>query len=182
MKYTQIPTDVFEKIQLNAGVICTSFDTSSGAVTGIVGATTGGVNFTDVPTFTDFGDDIDNCPKNTMELKRIESREVKMSGTYVSVDANSVASLMGAADISSNTVTPRDDLKTSDFKTLWWVGDYGDEDGGFMAIKLNNALSTGGFAIQSADKNKGQFSFEYTAHYSIAAPDTVPYELWIKAE
>lgn len=181
MKYTQIPTDMFEHIQLNAGVICTTFNTESGELSGIVGATSGGVNFTDVPSYIDMGEDVDNCPKNTMELKRTDSREVKMSGTYVSVDANAVASLMGASDTSGSKIIPKDDLTSADFKTLWWVGDYGAEDGGFMAIKLNNALSTGGFQIQSGDKAKGQFAFEYTAHYSIEAPDTVPYELWMQA-
>lgn len=181
MKYTQIATDMFEKIQLNAGVICSTFDTETGEIGDILGATTGGVNFTDTPTYSDFGEDIDNAPKNSMELKRLDSREVKMSGTYVSIDATAVASMMGASTISGNKITPADDLKTSDFKDIWWIGDYSDVDGGFIAIKLNNALSTGGFAIQSSDKAKGTFSFEYTAHYSIENPDTKPYEVYIKA-
>lgn len=180
-KYTQLASDMFEKIQLNAGVICTGFNTDTGEVTGIIGATTGGVAFADTPEFVDFGDDIDNCPKNTMELKRIDSREVKLSGTYVSVDAASVASMMGAADASGIAITPRDDLKTTDFKTVWWVGDYSDVDGGFLAIELKNALSTGGFQIQSSDKAKGQFAFEYTAHYSVSNMDEVPYKFYIKA-
>ncbi len=46
---------------------------------------------------------------------------------------------------------------------------------------MMNALSTGGFQLQSGDNAKGQFAFEYTAHYSMAAPDTVPFELYIKA-
>ena len=181
MKYTQIASDLFEKIQLNAGILCTSFSTTTGEVTGIIGATSGGVSFSDTPSYTDFGEDIDNCPKNSMELKRIDSREVKMSGTFVSIDAQSVASMVGAADISSEKIVPRDDLKTADFKDIWWVGDYSDVDGGFIAIHMLNALSTAGFQIQSGDKAKGQFAFEYTAHYSIENQNTVPYEVYVKA-
>ena len=44
-----------------------------------------------------------------------------------------------------------------------------------------NALSTGGFQLQTSDKAKGQFAFTYTAHYSMAAQDTVPFEVYIKA-
>ena len=42
-----------------------------------------------------------------------------------------------------------------------------------------NALSTGGFQLQTADKEKGTFSFEYTAHYSMSAQDTVPFEVYV---
>ena len=56
----------------------------------------------------------------------------------------------------------------------------GNANGGFMAIHLMNALSTGGFSIQSGDKAKGQFAFEYTAHYSNTSPETVPFEIYIK--
>ncbi len=44
-----------------------------------------------------------------------------------------------------------------------------------------NGLSTGGFQIQSTDKAKGQFAFEFTGHYSITDADTVPYEIYVKA-
>lgn len=180
LTYTQVPTNLFETIQLNAGVLCETFNPESGEFTHIFGATTGGCNFTDTVSYKDFGEGVDNLPANTMELKRIESREVKISGTYVSADKETVAMLIGAADVSGNKITPRDELKVSDFKTIWWVGDYGDTDGGFMAIRLDNALSTGGFSSQSTDKDKNEFAFEFTAHYSIDDTSKVPYEVFIK--
>ena len=73
---------------------------------------------------------------------------------------------------------------TADFENIWFVGDYSDKNGetngGFVAIKLINALSTGGFQLQTSDKAKGQFAFTFTGHYSIAAQDTVPFEIYIK--
>lgn len=189
MKYTQIPATTFKNIQLNAGIIVDSFVPSTGVIGDILGATSGGVNFTDSITFKDFGEDIDNCPKNTKELKKIESREVKMSGTFVTVTAEVAKTLVGAADVDESDDThiiPRDHLEDGDFQTLWWIGDYSDvnEDGtsttaGYVAIKMLNALNTGGFQIQSTDKDKGKFAFEFTGHYSMAAQDTVPYELYI---
>ena len=193
-KFTQIPADTFKKLQLNAGLLTTDFDPATGELTAsnIVGATSGGVAFEATPSFSDFGEDIDNCPKNTKELKRLESWEAKMSGSFVTMDTNAAKSVVGTADIASDDptkVVPRNSINAEDFKDIWWVGDYSDvnEDGtsagkaGFIAIKLINALSTGGFKIQSGDKAKGTFAFEYTGHYSIEHIDTVPFELYIKA-
>ena len=187
MKYTKIPETTFQNLQLNDGVLLSTFDPGTATVANesIIGATTGGVNFTATPTFSDYGEDIDNCPKNMKELKKLDSWEISLSGTYVTVDANAVKSLVGAADVSVNKITPRNDVKLSDFTDIWWVGDYsdhnGETNGGFVAIHMMNALSTGGFAIQSSDNGKGNFAFTYTAHYSMSAQDTVPFEVYVKA-
>lgn len=187
MKFTKIPETTFQNLQLNAGVLLSTFNPETAEVTNtsIIGATTGGVNFTATPNFSDFGEDIDGCPKNMMELKKLDSWDINMSGTYVTVDANAVKALVGAADVSGNKITPRNDLKLTDFTDVWWVGDYSDQNGetngGYVAIHMMNTLSTGGFAIQSSDNGKGNFAFTYTAHYSMDAQDTVPFEVYVKA-
>ena len=187
MKYTKIPETTFKNLQLNAGVLLSAFNPESATVANesIIGATTGGVNFTATPTFSDYGEDIDNCPKNMKELKKLDAWEISMSGTYITVDANAVKTLVGAADVSGNKITPRNDLKLTDFTDVWWVGDYSDQNGetngGFVAIHMMNTLSTGGFAIKSSDNGKGNFAFTYTAHYSMDAQDTVPFEVYVKA-
>ena len=187
MKYTKIPETTFKNLQLNAGVLLSAFNPESATVANesIIGATTGGVNFTATPTFSDYGEDIDNCPKNMKELKKLDAWEISMSGTYITVDANAVKTLVGAADVSGNKITPRNDLKLTDFTDVWWVGDYSDQNGetngGFVAIHMMNTLSTGGFAIKSSDNGKGNFAFTYTAHYSMSAQDTVPFEVYVKA-
>lgn len=180
-EFTKIPTDTFETLQLNAGILVGSFNPSTKVYDDIIGATSGGVNFTDTPSFVDWGDDIDNAPKNTKELKMIESREVKMSGTFVSLSVGTAKLLMATGDVDSNNakhIVPRDELKSTDFKDIWWVGDYAEN--GFIAIHLINALSTTGFQIQSGDKAKGTFSFEFTGHYSMSAQEVVPYEIYIE--
>ena len=190
MKFTQIPTNTFKELQLNAGILTSNFTPATGTVQAddILGATSGGVSFSATPTHTDLGDDIDNCPENMKELKKLESWEAKMSGTFLTVNTAQAKSLIGAADIGSSDttkVTPRNDLASTDFEDIWWIGDYSDKNGatngGYIAIHMMNALSTGGFQLQSGDNAKGQFAFEYTAHYSMAAPDTVPFEIYIKA-
>lgn len=183
--YTMIPANTFKEIQTNAGVILKSFTPSAPTVkaSDVVCATTGGVNFTDTPSYTDYGEDIDNCPANMKELKRLDSHEVKLSGTAVSLSEAFAETLVGTADSASasgvTTVTPRNELQDADFEDIWWVGDYGD--GGFVAIELKNALSTAGFALQSTDSGKGNFAFEFTGHYSMENQDEVPYAIYVKA-
>ena len=191
MKFTQIPSDTFKKLQLNAGVLATTFEPSTGTLTAtnVIGATTGGISFEATPEFEDFGEDIDNCPKNTMELKKLTSWEVVLSGTFVTMDTAVAKSVTGAADIDGSDptkVVPRNDVDVEkDFSDIWFVGDYSDENtgesAGFIAIKVANALSTGGFKLQTSDKGKGNFEFEYTGHYSMSAQDTVPFEVYVKA-
>lgn len=190
MKFTQIPTNTFKEIQLNAGVLLSDFAPSTATLTpaNILGATSGGISFTATPEYTDFAEDIDNAPKNMKEFKQLDNWTATMSGTFVSMTTTLAKTLVGAGVIDSTDATkivPRNDLDQADFSDLWWVGDYSDKtgntNGGFIAIHLLNALSTGGFQIQSSDKGKGNFAFEFTGHYSNSAQDTVPFELYVKA-
>lgn len=190
MKFTRIPETAFQSLQLNAGILLRDFTPGTGTVdeADIMGATSGGVNFTATPTYSDFGEDIDNCPVNVLELKKLDSWEVTMSGTFITVDTALAKTLIGAADIDggdTTKVTPRNDLLETDFQDIWWVGDYSDKNGntngGYVAIHMLNGLSTGGFQLQSGNRAKGQFSFEFTGHYSIDAQETVPFEVYVKA-
>lgn len=187
MKYTQIPATAFQNIQLNAGILVDDFTPATGVLGNLLGATTGGVSFNDSVEYTDFGEDIDNCPKNMKELKKLDSHEVTMSGTFVTLSATTAKMLVAVGDVDEDDAThiiPRNELLDTDFIDIWWIGDYSDkntgDNAGFVAIHLMNALNTGGFQIQSTDKGKGQFAFEFTGHYSMAAQDTVPYEVFIQ--
>ena len=189
MKFRKIPEATFKNIVLNAGVLLSSFTPATPTIedANILGATTGGINFTATPSFTDFGEDIDNCPKNMKELKKLDSWEVKLTGTFITSNTSLIALLMGAGDVGTSDttkVTPRVDVASADFKDLWFVCDYsdknGENNGGFCAIKIINALSTGGFSMQSADKGKAQFSFEFTGHVSMSAQTVVPFEVYLK--
>lgn len=194
MKFTKLPADTFQKLVLNAGILVDAFTPSTGVIGNLMGATTGGITFNSNPTYTDFGEDVDNCPNNTMELKRIDQFDPAMSGTFLTLTAAVVKDLIGAADIAvgDNThVVPRDHLIEDDFKEVWWIGDYSDvnDDGGtgstksagFLAIHLMNSLNTGGFKITSAKKAKGQMAFDFHGHYSLENIEEVPFEVYCKA-
>jgi hypothetical protein len=189
MKFTQVASDAFHKLQLNAGVILTEFDPTSPTLnrSKILIATSGGVSFATNPEYIDFGEDIDNVPPNTKQLKVLQSVNPVMSGTGKTADTNVAKVLIGAADVTANTgkIVPRAQLVDEDFiDDLWWVGDYSDKNGatngGFMAVHMMNVLSTSGLSIQSNDDGKGDFEFELTAHYDLEDIDTLPHEVYVK--
>lgn len=231
-KFTKIPSATFQSLQLDAGVLLKNFDPETAAEPAdedIITATTGGINATCVPTYSDLGEDVDNVPVNMKELKHLDSWECKISTTGIGTSPELIRYALGAADISGATyavtsdkaidetktyyvrsgtnpnytytkvttpdvsdigtyyemtspgykITPRRDLKQTDFATIWWVGDRAD--GGMVAVKLMNALSTGGLSLQTTKNGKGQVSIELTGHVSINAQDTMPME-WYSAD
>lgn len=176
-RFTVIPSDAFEGMQLDAGVLLKTFTPATPtapADENIICATTGGINVSCVPTYSDLGEDVDNCPVNMKELKHLDSWECKMSFTSLGTSKENIRMALGAADISVETgaINPRRDLKQTDFSDLWWVGDRAD--GGCVAVQLKNALSTAGFSLQTTKSGKGQVSVELTGHVSIEAQDVMP--------
>lgn len=177
MKFSQLPIETIRKLQLNAGLLLDDFKPETGTIGNILGATSGGMTFSDSPSYSDIAEDIDNAGRNLKQGKRKDTREVKLAGNLVNITAAGVQMLLGAADVNTYDITPRSDLTIEDFADVWWVGDYG-ENGGFLALHLKNALNTTGFQIQSNDDGKDTFSFEFTGHYSIA-DSSEPFEVYL---
>ena len=181
--FTMIPKDTFDTLQLDAGVLLKNFDPESPAAPAdgdIICATTGGVKADCIPSYKDMGEDVDNCPTNTMELKKLTGWDCRLGFTSLRATPDAIRLALGAADVSGNKVTIRRDLDhEKDFSDIWWVGDRAD--GGMVAIRLMNALSTGGFSLQTAKNGKGQIACELTGHVSINAQDTMPMEFYAAA-
>lgn len=184
-RFTKIPQNTFEALQLDAGMLLKRFDPSSPNVldADIICATTGGINVACNPTFSDFGEDVDNVPLNMKEMKHLDSWECKMSTTGLGTSPELIQMSLGCADIDgvdSTKIVPRAKLNQTDFKDIWWVGD--KANGGFVAVKLMNALSTSGFTLQTTKNGKGTVSLEITGHVSINAQDVVPMEFYSSDE
>lgn len=178
---TKIPQNAFEGLQLDAGVLLTQFDPATPAITdsAIVCATTGGISVSCVPTYSDFGEDVDNVPNNMKEFKHLDGWECTMSTTGLGTSPANIKLALGAADIdgtNTSKIVPRRNLNQNDFSDLWWVGDRAD--GGLVACKLLNALSTGGFVLQTGKNAKGQVTLELTGHVSINAQNVMPMEFY----
>lgn len=178
-KFTVIPMNTFQAMQLDAGVLLWDFDPEHPAAPDdedIICATSGGITISDNPTFSDLGEDVDNCPKDMMELKNLDGRESKVSFSSLATSTESIQLALGAADIDGNKITPRNNLALTDFKTIWWAGDRAD--GGCVAVKIENALSTGGFSLKTGKNEKGQTSMELTGHRSLANQSKSPFTFY----
>lgn len=181
-RFTVIPQNTFNGLQLDAGVLLRTFDPANPAAPDdddIIAATTGGITVSCTPTYSDLGEDVDNVPNNMKEFKHLDGWECGMSTTCLGTTPQMIKLALGAADIdgtNSAKIVPRRDLEQTDFSDIWWVGDRAD--GGLVAIRLINALSTDGFSLQTTKNGKGQFALALTGHVSIQAQDIVPMEFY----
>lgn len=175
-RFTVIPENTFSALQLDAGILLKRFNPASPGFDDddIICATTGGINPSCVPTYSDLGEDVDNCPVNMKELKHLDYWKCKVSFTSLGTSPELIKLALGCADIDAETsaIIPRKDLAQTDFSDIWWVGDRAD--GGFVAIQIKNALSTSGFSLRTTKSGKGQIGVEITGHVSINDQSTMP--------
>ena len=181
MKFVKVSENAFNEIQLEAGLILKQFDpagTANVADEDIVCATTGGITIACKPTYTDYGEDIDNVPNNMLEFKEVDGWDCSIGFTALNVSLDVLKFALGVADIAGNKITPRNDMTAADAADIWWVGERAD--GGFVACRLMNALSTDGLSLKTTKKGKGQLSCTLTGHVSIKAQDVVPMEFYVQ--
>lgn len=184
--WSQVTEDSLDLVQVQAGMILTSFNTTTPAAptaSSVLCATTGGIQAACVPTYEDFGEDIDNCPNNTKELKRITGWDCTLSFTALDMSGEMFKAALGAAIKTAETtahpesVEPRAQVAVQDFSDLWFVSERIDDK--IIAIQLKNALSTGGFSYKTQKNGKGQLTVTFTGHVSISAQDVVPMAFYI---
>lgn len=183
--YTVISEDAFDELQLDAGVLLSNFNIeepfTKPASKDIIATTTGGINPVCEPSYEDLAEDVDNVPNNMMEFKKLSGWNCTMGFSSIKFNAENIAWSLGAADTTEvknkyKKIVPRRDVKLTDYKDVWWVGD--KANGGAIAIKLINALSTGGLNIQSTKNGKGTNGVTLTGHVSINNQDTMPMEFY----
>lgn len=181
-RFSKISQDAFNEFQVDAGVLLKTFDVNSPKLVdeNIICATTGGINPVCTARYRDWGEDVDNCPNGMMELMDLEGWECTLGFTALNTTPKVIRMALGAADIDaeSGKITPRSELKDTDFADIWWVGDR--TDGGLVAIRLINALSTSGFSLKTTKNGKGQIAVTLAGHVSIKAQDVVPMEFYVK--
>lgn len=175
--FNTVTKEQLDEIQTDAGVLLRNFDPDEPNIVpaDVICATTGGVNPSCVPSFVDYGEDIDNVPNNTMEMKRIDYYDCLFAFTSLNVSETFIKLSLGAAKKVGNAIVPQTELKNDDFSDIWWVGN--KVGGGFVAIHLKNALSDGGFSLQTTKKNKGQVACTLRGHTSLT-DQSVPMEFY----
>lgn len=180
-QFTKIPKSTFDALQFDAGVLLKNFSPDAPTLEdeNIICATTGGISATCAATYSDLGEDVDNAPNGMKELMKLEGWETSLGFTAITVTPETIRLALGAADIDaeSGKITPRRNLKDTDFADVWWVGDR--SDGGLVAVRLINALSTAGLSLTTTKNGKGQIAVTLGGHVSIEAQDVVPMEFYV---
>ena len=174
------PRNVRHNMGINAGVLLRAFDVGTGVARreDIIGATDGPVRFVAKPRFTDLGAGVGNCPRNAREMKLLKDWEVRLTGAFISADTAASRGLIALCDAREGRLVPRARVDLRDFDDLWLVFDYGPAPGHY-AIRMRNALSTGGFQVRAQDRENARWPFEFTAHYSLDDVDGAVFEVWV---
>lgn len=178
-RFSKVSETAFNDFQVDAGVLLKNFDPETPELVDadIICATTGGISPSCTPTYSDYAADVDNAKNNMLEFMRLDGWTCTMGFTALDTSPEVLKMALGAADATDGKVTPRNSLKNADFADIWWVGD--KADGGFVAICLKNALSTGGLSLSTSKNGKGNISVTLTGHYSVATQDSVPMEFYV---
>lgn len=181
-KAKKVAATAAQNIQVDAGLILNNFDVTNvvePADADIVCATTGDISISCTPETSDFFEDVNNAPTNTMEGKRITGWTCEMSVTCLEITEDTLALALGASKATENGgVTPRDQYELSDFKKLYWVGDMVDSSNLFV-VAMDNTVSTGGLSFTATNNGKGQLALTLTPHASLQDVTRIPMEFYV---
>lgn len=179
---TKIAADAAQKMQVNAGLLLKNFDIENPVEPldeDIVTETTGDYSITCTPETTDFFEDVNNAPTNTMEGKRITGWTCGLSVTALSVTEDMIKTALGAYEVGENGgIRPRSTYKVEDFKSLYWIGDMIDESK-LLVVAMDNTVSTAGLSFTATNNGKGSLSLELTPHTSLSKQHEVPMAFYI---
>ena len=178
-----LPADTFENIEMGAGMIAYKFEPENpGALVpeDVAFATTGGVTVACEPTYSDMGEDVDNCPEGLLELMHLDGWNCRFETTALAASADTIQLALGAADAEDKNgykeIVPRKVLRVTDAKDLWWVAP--KTNGGAVAVCLKNALC-GGFSLKTGKNAKGQTTISITGHPTVETQDEVPMRFFV---
>ncbi len=176
-----LTAEAFKSIPKGSGNILSDFSLETPKIdkTNVVHATQGGVQITYKNTIEDTLADIDNAPTNTKQGAEVSGTTATISYTTPNADPKTIQMAVGTADIDPDDpthVVARLKTVLTDFKPLWWVGPM--TGGGFLVVKILNALSTGGLNLQTAHRGGGSMQITLTAFSDLENPDQAPMEFY----
>ena len=162
----------FNAMVFDSGILVKDFDPdnyvmpSEGDVSVV---TSGDISVNDGVNSVNLGDDVNNIFFQYLELQVVTGKSAStITVTALKFDAEALRKALGAADIDQTDerkVTTRLYYKNTDFENLTFL--MHKIDGGYVAVVMNKALSTGGLAITTTKGGKGRMSLTFTGYRSI---------------
>lgn len=176
-----LTADAFKSIPKGSGNILSDFSLETPKIdeTNVIHATQGGVTITYQNSTEDTLSEIDNAPTNTKQGVEVTGTTATISYTTPNADPKSIQLAIGTADIDPEDpthVVARLKTALTDFKPIWWVGPM--ICGGFIAVKLYNAMSTGGLSLKSEHRGGGSMQITLTAFADLENPEQAPMEFY----
>lgn len=171
-----VNSNTFKNLQLGEGAFLKSaYDGTTLSNDQILSATRGGATITIAPVYRTR--QIDGVPSNTKEAKAVDSVNVNASFTALEVTPELMKKVLGVADYddTTNKITLRHEIKSTDFEDLYWVGDV--SDGRRVQITFKNAFNENGLVLRTQTNNEGELSVNISGNYSVADLDTPPVEI-----
>ena len=164
----------FNAMVFDSGIIVKDFDPNNWTMPSegdVSVVTSGDITVSDGVTSVNLGEDVNNIFFNYAELQVVTGKEAStITVTALKFDTDGIRKALGAADIDqtdSRKVTTRLYYKDTDFENLTFV--MHKIDGGFVAVVMNKALSTGGLSITATKGGKGRMALTFTGFRSINA-------------
>ena len=165
-----LTADAFKSIPKGSGNILSDFSLETPKIdeTNVIHATQGGVTIT-----------YQNSTEDTLSEMEVTGTTATISYTTPNADPKSIQLAIGTADIDPEDpthVVARLKTALTDFKPIWWVGPM--IGGGFIAVKLYNAMSTGGLSLKSEHRGGGSMQITLTAFADLENPEQAPMEFY----
>ena len=172
MDFDVLQEEDFQAMTFDSGIIVKDFDPtnfvmpSEGDVSLV---TSGDINVTDNVTRADLGEDVNNIHFVYAELQVVTGKDAAtITITGLKFGTEDIRRALGAADIDTQDerkVTTRLYYKETDFENLTFI--MHKLDGGYVAVVMNKALSTGGLSITATKGGKGRMALTFTGFRSI---------------
>ena len=152
-----------------------------------LGATKGGTTFTAVPEMRNLLDGVNGSRGNYKDGAVIDTWEISLKTTVSEIVAANIGHALatvktadapqerGTHDKQTGTVGR---VKTANYVgNIVWVGSINKQEKP-MIILIKNALNTNGMTFTTSDKDTGAIELELKAHFELATPEVVPFEIY----
>lgn len=186
-QWSIIPEDKFLSMEFDSGLLVKNFDPdnfSTPSASDILCTTTGNITHTYNPQRVNLATDVNNIHIEPKELEVMTGYEKPTIGfTALNATPAFLKFLAGHADIddqNANHIVPRMNVKQADFEgialIMMLVG------GGFAAVSLSNALSTGGISLTTQKGGKGTMQVTISGYGSISNQSKIPVDYYSTAD
>lgn len=176
----QVKQNVLNEIGVGAGLLLKARPTITGSsVTisddSILGASRGGFTFNPTPSTRSRA--IDGLASNTVGIHAVDRYEPTLSGTFITANSDVLLKALGFADNTSNVLTARHKVKSTDYVDIWFIQPR--TDGGYILIEIKNAVTTTGTNIKTNDNGETEIPLTLVGNYTLASQDTPPFSITI---